>query len=187
VAVPVQQRQARRVPAGADLDPDRRPLPQDQPLPGMGPRPDDFKALTVHQPWASLIAEGVKLVENRARWLYRHRGPLLIHAGADTAIDWDALADPMVAAACGVTPPGARLMDSRFPCSTLLAVVHLVDVHVPAAGCCRSPYARPDAGAHLVFTDPRPLLRRVPARGYQGLWTPNPALQHTVHTLLEAA
>lgn len=37
------------------------------------------KALTVWQPWASLIAAGLKQYETRA-WSTRYRGPLAIHA-----------------------------------------------------------------------------------------------------------
>jgi hypothetical protein len=36
--------------------------------------------LTVCEPWATLIAQGRKKVENRT-WATKHRGPLLIHAG----------------------------------------------------------------------------------------------------------
>lgn len=38
-----------------------------------------MKALSIRQPWASLIVLGYKPVENRTRTSY-HRGPLLIHA-----------------------------------------------------------------------------------------------------------
>lgn len=38
-----------------------------------------MKALTLHQPWASLIALGVKTVETRS-WSTAYRGPLAIHA-----------------------------------------------------------------------------------------------------------
>jgi hypothetical protein len=38
------------------------------------------KALTIHEPWASLLAVGAKRVETRG-WPTRHRGPLAIHAG----------------------------------------------------------------------------------------------------------
>jgi len=38
------------------------------------------KALTVRQPWASLVALGVKTIETRP-WSTRYRGPLAIHAG----------------------------------------------------------------------------------------------------------
>lgn len=45
--------------------------------------PEPMKALTVSQPFADLIAEGEKYVENRS-WPTSHRGPLLIHAGRGT-------------------------------------------------------------------------------------------------------
>jgi hypothetical protein len=38
------------------------------------------KALTIHQPWASLIAAGVKTIETRDRRT-NYRGSILIHAG----------------------------------------------------------------------------------------------------------
>lgn len=41
-----------------------------------------MKALSVKQPWAWLIVNGYKDVENRSRRTH-HRGPLLIHAGLD--------------------------------------------------------------------------------------------------------
>ena len=42
-----------------------------------------MKALTISQPYASLIASGEKWVENRA-WETKYRGPLAIHAGKGT-------------------------------------------------------------------------------------------------------
>ena len=39
-----------------------------------------MRVLTIWEPWASLIALGVKRVENRG-WSTAYRGPLLIHAG----------------------------------------------------------------------------------------------------------
>ncbi|MDY6803498.1 MAG: ASCH domain-containing protein [Cyanobacteriota bacterium] len=38
------------------------------------------KVLTIKQPWAWLIAEGIKTIENRT-WKTNYRGPLGIHAG----------------------------------------------------------------------------------------------------------
>jgi hypothetical protein len=40
-----------------------------------------MKALTISQPWASLIASGKKWIENRC-WRTYYRGPLAIHAGS---------------------------------------------------------------------------------------------------------
>ena len=42
-----------------------------------------MKALTISQPYATLIATGEKWVENR-RWGTAYRGPLAIHAGKGT-------------------------------------------------------------------------------------------------------
>lgn len=39
-----------------------------------------MKALTIRQPWASLIAVGAKSIETRS-WPTKYRGELLIHAG----------------------------------------------------------------------------------------------------------
>jgi len=42
-----------------------------------------MKALTISQPFASLIANGEKFVENRT-WPTNYRGPIAIHAGKGT-------------------------------------------------------------------------------------------------------
>lgn len=42
-----------------------------------------MKALTISQPFASLIADGHKWIENRT-WQTHYRGPLAIHAGSGT-------------------------------------------------------------------------------------------------------
>lgn len=39
-----------------------------------------MKAITLYQPWASLIAMGAKRIESRS-WYTGYRGPLAIHAG----------------------------------------------------------------------------------------------------------
>jgi hypothetical protein len=44
------------------------------------------RALTVRQPWASLIIEGRKTIENRSKPT-KHRGLLVIHAGLRTKHD----------------------------------------------------------------------------------------------------
>ncbi len=52
-----------------------------------------MKVLTVQQPWATLIAAGVKPYEFR-KWTTDYRGPLLIHAAKK--LDWEAFRDPWV-------------------------------------------------------------------------------------------
>lgn len=41
-----------------------------------------MKALTIKQPWASLIVDGIKDIENRT-WRTKYRGRIYVHAGAD--------------------------------------------------------------------------------------------------------
>lgn len=49
-----------------------------------------MKVLTIIQPWATLIAKGIKQVENR-KWATGYRGPLVIHAGKKKSPqDWEA-------------------------------------------------------------------------------------------------
>ena len=68
-----------------------------------------MKVLTVTQPWAWLIAQGFKPVENRT-WKTRYRGPLVIQASAHkrTAKDYESAA--AFALECGVVvPPQAEI------------------------------------------------------------------------------
>ena len=37
--------------------------------------------LSMHQPWAQLVVEGIKRIEGRM-WATTYKGPLWIHAGA---------------------------------------------------------------------------------------------------------
>lgn len=45
-----------------------------------------MRALSIRQPWASLIARGVKTIETRT-WSTRYRGPLLILASKSPRVD----------------------------------------------------------------------------------------------------
>lgn len=128
---------------------------------------DTMKALTLRQPWASLIVTGAKDVENRT-WPYRmprdfpHH--LAIHAAkADTDNDptipkraWDALSDVIG----GAAPPRG----------VLLGTVLVVGCHNAAeefVPCSR--WADP-ACWHWTLADPQPLAEPVPYKGRQGLW-----------------
>lgn len=50
--------------------------------------PEEVRAVTVRQPFASLIARGHKTIEWRGPRWPRWTGPVLIHAGADWATGW---------------------------------------------------------------------------------------------------
>lgn len=115
-----------------------------------------MKALTVKQPWASLIIAGYKPVENRI-WYTHHRGPLAIHAGTGT--DSDGMRDH------------ARLVNKivktfgPLPHEAVLGTVTLVD----CIDDSRSRFADPGAW-HWKLANAHRFRHPVPARGRQRLW-----------------
>lgn len=88
-----------------------------------------YKALSLWQPWASLMAWGLKRNETRS-WYTSHRGPLVIHAAQkwDKEIDrtcwsrtfWPSLR-PMVRGT------GVRMFRDGLPRGKVVAVVNLID------------------------------------------------------------
>jgi hypothetical protein len=128
-----------------------------------------IRALTVKQPWADLIAMGVKDVENRT-WAPNPRAVgclLLIHAGASQ--DRGAYSLPQVRAALptGYTPV----------LGAVVATVRLAAVHRCDGGC--SPWADPGV-IHWQPSEVRRLAGPVPARGMLSLWTPEDDLVRAV-------
>ena len=87
-----------------------------------------MKIISVREPWASAIADGSKLVENRSAGFQKsYRGLLGIHASKE--LSTRGTLDPRI----------RRLYPDGYPLElhlgAVIAVVELVDVH-PAAGCC---------------------------------------------------
>ena len=82
-----------------------------------------MKALTLHQPWASLVAVGVKTIETRS-WSTKYRGRLAIHAGARKPT-MDAVYAPALA-------EGWRWLEGAglvpLPLGAVVATCELVDV-----------------------------------------------------------
>ena len=118
-------------------------------------------ALSVLQPWASLIVAGARRYEVR-RWHTALRGPLAIHAS-------------------GRLPPGGFAPGRSLPLGYVLGTVELTDCvrveDLPAEERALAEF-RP---GHWVwrFRDPRPFPRPVRARGRLGLFRidlPGPAL-----------
>lgn len=70
-----------------------------------------LKVLTLRQPWATLVAEGIKRYEFRS-WKTKYRGKVLIHAG--TGIDEEDMKK-------------YKNMNLEFPSRKILAVVEIED------------------------------------------------------------
>ena len=101
-----------------------------------------MKALSIKQPWASLIASGEKTIETRT-WPTSHRGPLLIVSSKSPPIE---------------------------PAGVALAIVDVVDcrpmVQKDEAGACCEIY---DGAWAWVLANVRP-VDHFPVRGMQGLY-----------------
>jgi len=113
------------------------------------------KALTVIQPWAQLIVEGVKDVENRS-WNTKYRGRLYIHAGKSKRWPW-------------LAPRHAQYDHRTITYGAILGAVTLLDVIRDSA----SRFAEKGA-YHWLLADPVQFAESIPMRGRQGLWTPAP-------------
>jgi len=128
-----------------------------------------MKALTVQQPYASLIVgwdgidvRDVKRVENRC-WPTSYRGPLLIHAGMSTRwLDtWDGPTPaqlPMGVFLGSVELAGCQKIES-IRCAPDRSPIGWLKHHVHAEG----PYC-------WILRRPRRLLRPIPYRGQQGIF-----------------
>lgn len=144
------------------------------------------RALTIKQPWASLIACGAKSVENRS-WpiprTWSPTGPLLIHAGAGVARD--AMTLPYVE-----NDLAKRGIHGDLPASAVLAVIGSVSCHQAAWGCCSEVYAQAGDGWHWELRDLHTLPKPITATGRLGLWKPDADLLAAVeaqYTEMEVA
>ncbi len=113
-----------------------------------------MKALSIRQPWAWLIANGHKDIENRS-WGTSFRGPVFVHAGK--AFDPDVR--PGVDEMNGVRLP-ARADLARGAIVGVATVVDCVETH--RSDWFYGPYG-------FVLTNAKPLLP-VPCRGQLGLF-----------------
>jgi hypothetical protein len=130
-----------------------------------------IKALSLLQPWATLVATGHKKIETR-NWTTKYRGPLLIHASLGKA--GAALAD---------NPAIARhIKDFRsLPFGYIIGQVYLTDI-VRIADLGLSPKKLSDLsleenafgnnGARFawLFSNAEVFEECIPATGRLGLW-----------------
>jgi hypothetical protein len=132
-----------------------------------------MKALTIIQPWASLIAAGAKTIETRS-WSTRYRGPLAIHAasGRPTSAYFDAQRD-LARRHMGVEA-------DQLPSGQVVAVCMLfrcLPIDDPSVRqlLARRPPERPlgDYSPNRwawVLSDIHRLDAPIPATGHQRLW-----------------
>lgn len=158
-----------------------------------------MKAISLTQPWATLVAIGAKTIETRS-WATSYRGPLAIHAAKGLGPVggkrkfWELeQSSPFFFALRGAGMPNYDRYPEGYPFGAIVAVCQLFDC-LPAedVGCIdwkRWQYPATDKAAHWHMTDQerafgdyspgryawllgniRALAEPVPCAGKQRLW-----------------
>lgn len=142
-----------------------------------------MKAITIIQPYATLIAVGEKRFETRS-WAAKYRGPLAIHAGKK--VDKAACKEPEIKAALarhGYTadnlPTGAVVVSELAACQEIhidhtgdaVLLNRLVPVFWIGQGNKEFAFGFYESGRYAwELADVKQLPEPVPAKGQQGLW-----------------
>ncbi len=136
--------------------------------------------MTLHQPWASLVAMGAKRYETRS-WSTAYRGPLAIHAAKVVPQVWRPFSDPefvrVLGTVVGVNEYGAVNID-RLPRGKIVAVCTLAQcypcdasIRRMAGGIGEEPFGDFSEGRYAwALYGMRPLDEPVEATGRQRLW-----------------
>lgn len=141
-----------------------------------------IKALTVYQPWASLIALGEKTIETRG-WYTKYRGPLAIHAAATCKTKHMDLAwqEPFYSALLPLhkqNPTNPTLKDIiKCPWMSIIAICNLVDCveitpeYVSTLSDKERAFGDYTPGRYAwVLKDVHPLVDPIQIRGRQRIW-----------------
>lgn len=134
------------------------------------PRPD-VRALTLWQPWASLVAIGAKRFETRG-WGTRYRGAVLIHAAKQVNDE------PIEPVALEAMQHALGMKDFRnLPRGDVLAICQLTACHAtsimrPAKDEDEMLFGNYGPGRYTWRLDQVRPLTPFYARGFQGLWIP---------------
>lgn len=137
-----------------------------------------MKAISLTQPWATLVAIGAKRLETRS-WQTPHRGPIAIHAAKNIPADirrillTDAAFRRHVDEA--FAPHGLTL--KTIPYGAIVAIAKLTTcVQAPAAiqpkpGTPEYAFGDYTRGRWIwVLEDIRPFMEAIPATGALGVW-----------------
>lgn len=131
--------------------------------------PPKIMALSLHQPYASLVAFGAKVFETRS-WGTKFKGPVVIHATKTLEYNWRDAHFMQALHEAGIENP------AKLPLGCALAVATLVDCYkaesvYPHIGDSERLFGNYAAGrVAWKFSDVKLFAQPVPARGQQYLW-----------------
>ena len=137
-----------------------------------------MKALTLYQPWATLVAIGAKKIETRS-WITNYRGKLAVHAGRERRFlipDFHIYEDPFY----GITtlvPEEIRKHPENLVLGCIVAICDLVRVDFINEGYYKYiPWEERAFGDYTpgryawILENVEALENPVPVKGRQGLW-----------------
>jgi hypothetical protein len=147
------------------------------------PKGEPVPAISIRQPFAGAVTWLGKNVENRSKWQFGHRGPILIHAGQTPPCQEDAELvfervkdephDPGFLELWD--PSGGKYDQDLQPLGAIVGIAWLEDVFTPDDPpppdheAASSPWRNPEAGYWLYFADANP-VEPVPFKGKVGLF-----------------
>lgn len=122
-----------------------------------------MKAITIKQPWASLVVHGIKDIENRS-WRTNFRGRVLIHAsgshGRKFSVD---LTDAQTKAAFATI--AKETMFGNMPFGSVIGSVEIVDCVINHSSIWA------DKGVYnWVLANPVLFKKPIPAKGRLSFW-----------------
>jgi hypothetical protein len=145
-----------------------------------------MKAISLLQPWASLVAIGAKKIETRS-WDAKYRGPLAIHAskGFPKVVKELCWGEPFRST---LLKHGYLMSFCNMPFGAIVATCRLVDckqiqITVKDDKICNPQNLSVKERAFGNYTpfryawileDIKPLPEPIPAKGHQGLWNWEP-------------
>ena len=122
-----------------------------------------MKAITIKQPWASLIVYGIKDIENR-NWRTNFRGRILIHSSAKGDIAQFGCLQPNQRLKV-LNTPISRICFNDLPFGSIIGSVEIVD-------CVQNhPSIWADKGVYnWVLANPVLFKNPIPAKGKLSFW-----------------
>ena len=122
-----------------------------------------MKAITIKQPWASLIVYGIKDIENR-NWRTNFRGRILIHSSAKGDIAKFGCLQPNQRLKV-LNTPISRICFNDLPFGSIIGSVEIVD-------CVQNhPSIWADKGVYnWVLANPVLFKNPIPAKGKLSFW-----------------
>ena len=148
------------------------------------PAGEPVPAISLRQPWAGAVAFLGKDVENRSRWPFKYRGPIIIHASATTPSLEDykrmrnlAEEDELEADLLeGLDPTNEEtFLAGLFEMGGIVAVANLAEVFGPDDEVpedhpvTASPWVKEDEDYWLYFSEVVP-VKPVPFKGAVGMF-----------------